>query len=397
MPIQSNSTIYQQLALGAAPVARAMGGSGIYSAGQQLPPGLGQDAQMSNAMPMGGNGIFSAGQASPGLASDASVSSAAPLGAGIGAEARALPPTIGVQRPVWGGPPTAPSTSAILSADVPKSIAAGGLEDAAVSSPSWLSQLKPVLSKGSLLKAGGLATAGYLGGEALRAGIGNRDGTWDDAGVDAIKGAGLGAAVGSVVPVIGTGLGAGIGALAGGAYGFFKGGDSDATSLHKTLKKEDAKLQKVLGVAGLSTEAQHQINLQLITASQYATNPAELKQMYKDAATSVPAIAAQEQQQRQQLAGLLATQQALSPQYDTYLKGLGADAHAFQQSTNAMADTIGNPTQQAYMKQLGAQSVLSNDATAAAYKAQMGGQAAQMASQIGAPQSMYQQLLAQYG
>jgi hypothetical protein len=294
---------------------------------------------------------------------------------------------------VTGAASTAPAAARAAEVVLPE--AAGAAEAA---SPGLLAQLggKAALGKAALPVAGGFIAKGIYdnitGGE--------KDGSWDNAIGGAIEGAGMGAGVGMLggpLDFVSVPVGAGVGALAGGVYGWLTGKDSNSTQMQREVAKQDGALDKLVSMAGLSAEAQRSLSTQLYAATQQATNKTQIQQIYQSVMQQVPTIQAQEQQQRQQLVGLLATQQALAPQFDTYLQGLGADAKAFQGSVNDMASQIQNPTQAAYMKQLGSSSVLSDSATRAAYQAQAQSNVAQMAGQIGAPQSIYNQLIQQYG
>lgn len=260
-----------------------------------------------------------------------------------------------------------------------------------------------VLAPGSIGRAGAYGIAGQLGSGILRSALGGeKDGNWDNFAEDALSYGGAGAGIGSMIaPGVGTAIGgaAGVGVAALKDFLFGGGADSDATEAAKVVHKQDAMLDTLLGSAGLSPEATRQIRLQLLTANQGVTDANQIQAAYASIRANIPAIAAQEQQQRQQLAGTLATQQMLAPQFDTFLRGIGADTKAFNAANSDYAQQLSaiNPAFGGYLGKADARSVLSNDATAAAYKAQLNSQVAQQASQIGAPPSILQTLQQQYG
>lgn len=255
---------------------------------------------------------------------------------------------------------------------------------------------------GGRLGAGG----GYMLGGQLASGIfdkvtgGEKDGTWDDAGSGALAGAGVGAGLGTIFPGVGTVVGGALGGVAGGLLGALRGDDtSDATDLATMNQQSQVELDGMMAQMNLSPEARQSIANQLAAATYGITDPKQIQGIYQQVVQLLPAIADEEASQRQQLSSMLASQQVLAPQFDSFLKNIGADQRAFQQSNNNFADIIGqnNPAAGAFIKQQGASSILSDSATAAAYKNQLGMQTQALAGQIGAPESITKQLMAQYG
>lgn len=254
------------------------------------------------------------------------------------------------------------------------------------------------LGPGSIGRAGAYGIAGQLGSGLIRSAIGGeKDGSWDNALESAASFGGAGAGLGSMIaPGIGTVIGGGVGAAVGGLWGWTHGSDSDSTNVRKEVGKQEKALAPFLNK--LSPEARDQITTQLGIAAQQFTKPADVKAAYGQIAQGVPQVLAQEQQQRQQMNNLLAMQSIIGPQFDTFLKGLGADQHAYADAQTQFANSIsGSPAIGNAVKANAQQSVMSNDATAAAYKAQMNSQYQQLAGQIGAPQSIVDQLRRQYG
>jgi hypothetical protein len=165
------------------------------------------------------------------------------------------------------------------------------------------------------------------------------------------------------------------------------------------MAKQDNKFNSLLSSAQLSPEMQTQIRNQL-TAMNYGLDPTKdkdlLKQNYQQVAQMLPAIGQQEEQQKRQLSYMLAMQNYLSPQFDTFLKNLGADQQAFTAANNELANMVGGANG-AYIKAVGANGILSDSATNAAYQAQLQNSFLQQGANINAPQSMVDALTKQYG
>ena len=283
---------------------------------------------------------------------------------------------------------------------------------------------------GSLGRAGALGAGGVLAsdlaGQLLYNGQ-EQNGGWDDFVRDSLKYGGIGAGLGTIFP----GVGNVVGGLAGGALGvgvsalkdlagWFGGPkDSKKTQISKETNTQNKKLATIL--QQLSPEAQQQVQAQLTLISNYATSPDEIKQGYMQVAQSLPAILAQEQQQKTQVANildakkkqyanLLAAQSLVAPMLDTYLQGLGADTKQFQKVSTSFADKLEgmNPVAADFLRTNSSRAVLSDDATRAAYLSQLGAQTQQLAAsndlnssqavaQLNAPMSIVKALQAQYG
>jgi hypothetical protein len=250
---------------------------------------------------------------------------------------------------------------------------------------------------GSLGRAGGYALAGTLASNAFDALVPEQDGAWDDAASNALQWAGAGAGVGSMFGPAGTAIG-GIGAaLLGGGYSLLTGGtDSMPTQIRKETEAQEKRFGALLSNAKLSPEAQIQIRTQLNAANYGAEDKATIKQNYQQVAAMLPAYAQQEEQQKRQLSYMLAMQNYLAPQFDSFLQNLGADKQAFQAANNELANQVGGANG-AYIRSQGARGVLSDSATNAAYKAQLDNQVLGMAAQSNAPQSIVDSLTKMYG
>ena len=258
---------------------------------------------------------------------------------------------------------------------------------------------------GSIGRGGLYALGGTLASGAFDQVVGERDGSVDDAISNALQWGGIGAGIGSfIAPGVGTAIGGGLGAVGGGAYtllgdatGLWGGGAQSApTAARNMTVEQDGKLNAMMSKMGLSGEAQVAIRNQLMGLNYESTDKNAIKANYTAIMANIPAIAQQEADQKRQLTNILAMQQSFAPQFDSFLQGLGADQQAFQQANNQFADSLGGANG-AYMRKQGARGVMSDAATSAAYKAQLDGQVASLGAQVGAPQSIMDQLLAQYG
>jgi hypothetical protein len=269
---------------------------------------------------------------------------------------------------------------------------------------SGLTAAGGALGPGSIGRSLGYGLAGQLASGALRAGLGGeKDGNWDNFAEDALSYGGTGAGIASMIPIPGVSTAAGFvaGVTVAGLKNFLFGGGSDSpkTEAAKLVKTQDTDLNKILANAGLSSEATQQIRLQLLAGNQGVTDKAQITAAYDQVRGMIPALAQEETSQRRQLSGTLAAQQMLMPKFDAYLQSMGADQKAFAAANQQYASQVGasNPLMGALITKQGARSVLSNDATAAAYRSQLNSQVAAQAGQIGAPQSIMDDLIKQYG
>jgi hypothetical protein len=253
-----------------------------------------------------------------------------------------------------------------------------------------------ILGPGSIGRGLGLAGAGMLASSIFDSVVPEQDGPVDDAISNALTWGGIGAGVGSVIPGVGTAIGGGIGLLGGGLYSLVTGGADSANKVRSDLQ---ADFTKQLTDAGLSPEAARQAQLEIDAALYNVDDKTKIRDTYRNAIGMIPLIAAEEEQQKRQLSNLLAMQQYLTPQYDQFLQRLGASQSAFTAANNEYANQIGqmSPAMGSLMRANTAQSVMSDEATRAAYASQMQGQYMGMAGQVGAPTSMVQQLMNQYG
>jgi hypothetical protein len=258
---------------------------------------------------------------------------------------------------------------------------------------------------GSIGRGGLYALGGTLASGAFDQIVGEQDGSVDDAISNALQWGGIGAGIGSfIAPGVGTAIGGGLGAVGGAAYtllgdatGLWGGGAQSApTAARNMTVEQDGKLNAMMAKMGLSGEAQLAIRNQLMGMNYESTDKNAIKANYTAIMANIPAIAQQEADQKRQLTNILAMQQSFAPQFDSFLQGLGADQRAFQTANNEFADSLGGANG-AYIRKQGARGVLSDAATSAAYKAQLDGQVASLGAQVGAPQSIMDQLLAQYG
>ena len=132
----------------------------------------------------------------------------------------------------------------------PAAAAAPALGAAEAGAATGVARFAPTLTRSALMKGGGYATAGIIGGGLVNnLNVGGEASNTDRALTGAATGAGIGAGVGSVVPVIGTGVGALAGAGIGAAYNVFK----PRKNAEKEAAKIDASTQKQLAALSAMT------------------------------------------------------------------------------------------------------------------------------------------------
>jgi len=251
------------------------------------------------------------------------------------------------------------------------------------------SVLPEFLQAGSL--GGGLALAGggIIAGNLAEGLIGHKNGSVDDAAVNAIRGGGIGAGLGSMfLPGPGTLVGGLAGAAAGGIYGAITGKDSDRTEGQRALAQQldpthGGSFAHSLSVSGLSPYAQQQLLVQLQASSSLVGSKADAKQLITSAAQNIPAIQLQDQQYQMSQAKAAAMQSYLGPLLQQSYGNTNNLSQQSQSLTNAAANATQDPALAAAYRAQGA-------STAAAMHQSQSAQIAALYGQVMAPQAQQQ-------
>lgn len=175
------------------------------------------------------------------------------------------------------------------------------------------------LAPGSLGRAGAYGLGGYLGANVLHGIVGERNGTWDDAAEGALKGGGIGAGIGSMIaPGPGTVIGGVLGGIGGAIWGGITGNDSPQKERDKYLAQQtdpsnEKSLVSLMGKYGLSTDAQHQLLLQIEAIGPTLGSRDEAKALVQQVMGNLPTLIEQDKVQQAQASRAAAMQAYLLP------------------------------------------------------------------------------------
>lgn len=246
---------------------------------------------------------------------------------------------------------------------------------------------------GSLGRAGAYGIGGYVAANLLHSVVGERDGTWDDAGEGALKGAGIGAGIGSMIlPGPGTLIGGALGGIGGGIWGKMTGNDSPGTERDEYLEQQLGSATKVgelttlLSKYGLSPDTQQQVRLQIEALIPSLTSKNDAKALMSQVMSNLPALMEQDRVDRASEARIAAMQAYLLPM----MRDSQAQTDQFmQQQYTLMNDSASrmSPSVATIYRQHGLDTLASNSRASQAMYQQMllAPQLAQQQSQYGLP------------
>lgn len=246
---------------------------------------------------------------------------------------------------------------------------------------SFLSRLKPTVTRGGMLRAAGYAGAGIMGrGIVDNMNIGGEGSNWDNILAGGTAGLGIGAGIGSVVPGIGTGIGAGVGLLVGGALEGLFGDKSNRESRMTEAYDTTTGLIRELGTQfGLNDEYMSNIMLSyeaqarmMLESGDEEGLKALTEQMKVGLADTMLQYRMEQEMEAKQNERMLAIQQQFAPIFSSIIDRSALNSGVAYSQALVAADNLAasNPQLAELVRMNAANSQSSQDALMAAYASQ---------------------------
>jgi hypothetical protein len=238
-----------------------------------------------------------------------------------------------------------------------------------------------MLAPGSLGRAGAYGLGGFVAANLLHGVVGERDGTWDDAGEGALKGAGIGAGIGSMIfPGPGTAIGGALGGIGGAIWGGLTGNDTEQKQISDYLGNQfntndsnygSNSLPSILTSYGISPDTTHEIITQIQALGPTLKSKAEAEALVQGVIGQLPQLKAQDEARKVETSRAAAMQAYLLPMMREQQQQ--SSQFMSQQSAllNDTAGRISNPEVAAVYRQHAMSMAASNSRANQAYMTQI--------------------------